>query len=36
MASAIVRGGLDFSDRGISGFLTGHDRRNEIHEEAET
>jgi hypothetical protein len=30
------RGGLDFSDKGISGFLTGHDRRNEIHEEAET
>jgi hypothetical protein len=31
-----IRGGLEFSDRGISGFLAGHDRRNEIHEEAET
>ena len=29
------RGGLGFSDRGISGFLPGHHRR-EIHEKTET
>jgi len=33
---AQLRGGLDFSDGGICGFLTGHERRNEIHEEAQT
>jgi hypothetical protein len=31
----IPRGGLVFSDRGISGFLTGPDRRN-IHAKTET
>jgi hypothetical protein len=29
------RGGLTFSDTGISGFLSGHDRR-EVHAKAET
>jgi hypothetical protein len=29
-----ARGGLGFSDTGISGFLPGHDRR-EVHEKAE-
>ena len=32
----LARSGLDFLDRDISGFLTGPDRRNEIHEEAQT
>jgi hypothetical protein len=32
-----VRGGVGFSDRGISnGFRAGHNRRNEVHEEAQT
>jgi hypothetical protein len=31
-----VRGGAGFLDRGISGFLAGHNRRNEVHEEAQT
>ncbi len=33
-----VRGGLGFSDTGISGFRSGHqrDRRSEVHEEAQT
>jgi Protein of unknown function (DUF3019) len=30
------RGGAGFSDTGISGLLAGHDRRNEVHEEAQT
>jgi len=30
-----VRGGLGFSDTGMSGFLPGHDRR-EVHEKAKT
>ena len=34
--AAKLRGGLGFSDRGISGFLAGHNRRNEVHEEAQT
>jgi hypothetical protein len=36
ISHSITRGGAGFLDRGISGFLTGHDRRNEIHEEAQT
>ena len=32
---SIVRGGLAFSDTGISGFLSGHCRR-EVHAKAET
>jgi hypothetical protein len=34
----VVRGGAGFSDTGISGFRTGRqrNRRNEVHEEAET
>jgi heme-degrading monooxygenase HmoA len=31
-----VRGGVGFSDRGISGFRAGHSQRNEVHEEAQT
>jgi hypothetical protein len=31
-----ARGGVGFSDRGISGFRAGHSRRNEVHEEAQT
>jgi hypothetical protein len=31
-----LRGGVGFSDRGISGFRAGHNRRNEVHEEAQT
>ena len=31
----MVRGGPAFSDTGISGFLSGHDRR-EVHAKAET
>ena len=30
-----IRGGPTFSDTGISGFLSGHDRR-EVHAKAET
>jgi putative CocE/NonD family hydrolase len=30
------RGGIGFSDGGISGFRAGHSRRNEVHEEAQT
>ena len=30
------RGGAGFSDTGISGFRAGHNRRNEVHEEAKT
>jgi hypothetical protein len=33
---AYVRGGAGFSDRGINGFLAGRNRRNEVHEEAQT
>jgi uncharacterized protein RhaS with RHS repeats len=32
----VLRAGFGFSDTGISGFRTGHDRRNEVHEEAQT
>jgi acyl-CoA synthetase (AMP-forming)/AMP-acid ligase II len=34
--SSAYRGGVGFSDRGISGILAGPNRRNEVHEEAPT
>jgi hypothetical protein len=36
MRVGLTRGGVGFSDRGISGFRAGHNRRNEVHEEAQT
>ena len=38
MPEGVFRGGSGFSDTGISGFRAGHrrDRRNEVHEEAQT
>ena len=36
LRQAEARGGAGFSDTGISGFRAGQNRRNEVHEEAQT
>jgi hypothetical protein len=36
LGAGVERGGPAFLDRGISGFVAGPNRRNQVHEEATT